>query len=78
MDNEFERIDRMLDGVTLDTTGDRMLTSGWLDRLIRIRRLTDDAYNTGAIAEHEWKALVGRSARIQDRINDRLAAEPHA
>lgn len=58
----FEQLDGLLDQASL-------MQEDWVTSLQNIRELSDAAYNAGALADYEWKALVTRSARIQDMKN---------
>lgn len=61
--NKYEQLDALLDGAVL-------MDSGWANRLQDIRHWTDDAYDKGSLAKYQWRALVTRSAKIQDLKND--------
>lgn len=58
----YEQLDALLDQADL-------MQEDWVTSLQNIRELSDHAYNAGALADYEWKALVTRSALIQDMKN---------
>ena len=66
---QFERFDSELDAVFLDASG-LLATTPWVSRLQELREKIDAAYNEGALSDVEWKALVTRSAKIQDTLNE--------
>ena len=67
--NHFEQFDRELDAVFLDASG-LLKGTPWVTRLQDLRDKFDAAHNEGALSDNEWKALVSRSARIQDTLNE--------
>lgn len=62
--DHYEIIDAMLDRVVLDS-------EGYVTKLSAIRASADAYYNMGALADYQWRALVNRSAKIQDMLFDR-------
>ena len=62
--DHYEIIDAMLDRVVLDS-------EGYVNKLSFARTTADHYYNMGALADYQWRALVNRSAKIQDMLFDR-------
>lgn len=62
IDNKFEQLDALLERSSL-------MQEDWLIDLQAIREAADAAYNSGELADYQWKALVSRSAKIQDMKN---------
>ena len=60
--DKYEMLDALLDTASLRQRD-------WVTSLQEIRRWTDAAYDEGSIAEYQWRALVTRSAKIQDMKN---------
>ncbi len=65
--NKYEQLDALLDTIMPNP-------EAWLSRLQSIRKQADYALDMGAMADHQWRALVKRSARIQDNLNRRAEA----
>lgn len=59
----YEELDGLLDKAVLQQTD-------WVTTLQAIRTQVDAAYDSGALADYQWRALVTRSAKIQDMKND--------
>lgn len=67
---DYESLDKELDAILLDATG-LLKDTPWVDRLQILRGKIDHACDIGALAHYQWQALVTRSAKIQDMLNDR-------
>lgn len=66
----YEDLDALLDKAASNQVD-------WCTSLQEIREKADAAYNAGELADYQWRALVTRSARIQDAKNDqRLKDHP--
>lgn len=59
IENKCEQLDALLDRITLTGQEDFLMD------LQSIRVAADAAYDSGELAEYEWKALVSRIAKIQ-------------
>lgn len=66
----FNQLQAMLDRVSL------LAPYNWVTQLQSIRAAADQKLEVGDITEQQWQELVARSARIQDRLNEK--PEPDA
>ena len=64
IENKYEQLDALLDRIVLNGQED------FLMNLQSIRVAADAAYDSGELAQYEWKALVTRSAKIQEMIGE--------
>lgn len=69
MTTTFEHIQQLLD-IIADTKPE-----GWVNKLQEIRTTVDQDHEAGSLSNTQWRVLVERSARIQDRFNDQRMAE---
>lgn len=60
--DKYEQLDALLDTASLTQ-------QDWVSKLTVIRAEADRAYDAGELADYQWRALVNRSARIQDTKN---------
>ena len=60
--DKYEQLDGFLDRIVLSGQED------FITNLQMIREAADAAFDSGELADYQWRSLITRSAKIQDMV----------